>query len=514
MNEPLIQRIVIVGGGTAGWMAAAAFSKLLHGRYDICLIESDEISTVGVGEATIPALKHFNSSLGIDEDEFMRTTQGSFKLGIEFVDWGRRGHTYMHSFGPVGQDLGVVPFHHYWHRQFMAGKAADLGSYSIDTVAARSHKFQRPAQIANSPLSVIAYAFHFDAGLYAQFLRRFAEARGVRRTEGKVVNVEQHAADGHIAAVRMENGERIAGDLFIDCSGFRALLIEQTLATGFDDWSHWLPCDRAWAVPCERTPEFTPFTRSTAHAAGWQWRIPLQHRTGNGHVFSSRFMSEDEAADILMRGLDAPALAEPRLLKFVTGMRRRMWNRNVVAIGLAGGFMEPLESTSIYLIQTAIARLLQFFPDAGWCDADRDEYNRQARVEFELIRDFLVLHYQAGERDDSAFWRHCRNMPIPDALARKIALFRSRGRLFRTHEDLFAESSWLQVLVGQGVMPGGHHALAHLLDGEDLDFFVGKVHDSIRDTAAQMPTHAAYVARHCRASAPPAGTGPLPWAAR
>ena len=497
-----LKRIVIVGGGTAGWMAAAAFSKLLHGRYELRLVESDEIGIVGVGEATIPMIKHFNASLGVDEDEFMRATQASFKLGIEFVNWGRQGHRYIHSFGPVGQDLGLVPFHHYWHRQFQRGRAEELGAYSVDTVAAWSQKFQRPVNAANTPLAAIAYAFHFDAGLYAQFLRRFGEARGVQRTEGKIMRVEQRPQDGYVEALVMENGERIEGDLFIDCSGFRGLLIEQTLHTGFDDWSHWLPCDRAWAVPCEKgsaADSFTPYTRSTAHAAGWQWRIPLQHRTGNGHVFASRFMSEDEAAAILLANLDAPALAEPRLLKFTTGRRRKMWNKNVVALGLASGFMEPLESTSIYLVQSGIARLLNFFPGADWSAADRDEYNRQAEREFELIRDFLILHYQATERDDSPFWRHCRDLPLPETLRARLALYRSNGRLQRIQEDLFAESSWLQVLVGQGQMPGGEHALAQLLDDADAERFLGKISTAIRHAVGEMPTHAAYVARHCAA---------------
>ena len=499
MDRSTLQRIVIVGGGTAGWMAAAAFSKVLHGRYQIRLIESDEISTVGVGEATIPAIKQFNQSLGIDEDDFIRCTMGSFKLGIEFVNWGRQGQTYIHSFGPVGQDLGLVPFHHYWHRQHAAGRAEALGAYSVDTVAAWHGKFTRPVNAPNTPLSAIAYAFHFDAGLYAQYLRRFAEARGVLRTEGKVVGVELHSTTGFVDCVVMENGERIGGELFIDCSGFRALLIEQTLHTGFEDWSHWLPCDRAWAVPCERGGPITPYTRSTAHAAGWQWRIPLQHRTGNGHVFSSRYMSEDEAASILMTHLDAPALAEPRLLKFTTGRRKKTWNKNVVAVGLAGGFLEPLESTSIYLIQTAIARLLNFFPGTDWRDADRDEYNRQAELEYGLIRDFLILHYKVSTRDDSVFWRYCRDMPIPEQLQRRVELFRGNGRLVRIQEDIFAESSWLQVLVGQGMMPGGHHALAHLLDDADCRLFLDKIRDSIRRAVDGMPSHAAYIASHCAA---------------
>jgi tryptophan 7-halogenase len=499
MSVQTLQRIVVVGGGTAGWMAAASFAKLLHGRYDITLVESDEIGIVGVGEATIPAIKQFNNALGIDEDEFMRETQGSFKLGIEFVDWGRVGHRYVHSFGPVGQDLGLVAFHHYWHRLYAQGKAQELGAYSVDTVAAGHNKFTRPVMQQNSPLSAIAYAVHFDAGLYARYLRRYAEARGVQRIEGRITEVRQREGDGHVSAVVLESGRAVAGDLFIDCSGFRALLIGQTLGVGYQDWRHWLPCDRAWAVPCTGAAPLTPYTRSTAHAAGWQWRIPLQHRTGNGHVFSSAHMSEDEARDILMRNLDGQPLAEPRLLKFVTGRRDEFWVKNVIAVGLSGGFMEPLESTSIYLIQSALARLLVFFPSADWSAIDRAEYNRLMRAEFDLIRDFLILHYQATERDDSTFWRYCRDMSVPEPLRQRVALFRSQGRLLKVQDDLFAESSWLQVLVGQGVMPGGHHALAHLLDEDDTGRFLGRIHDSIAQAVQAMPTHRDFITRHCAA---------------
>jgi tryptophan 7-halogenase len=505
MDRPTIQRIVIVGGGTAGWMTAAAFSKLLHGRYDIHLIESDEISTVGVGEATIPAIKQYNASLGLDENAFMRETQASFKLGIEFNDWSHLGSRYIHTFASVGQDLGLVPFHHYWYSQFRKGRAAELGEYSVDTVAARHNRFQRPVNAPNTPLSAIAYAFHFDAGLYARFLRGFAEARGVRRSEGKIVRVEQHARgdalDGHVAAVVMENGDRHAGDLFIDCSGFVGLLIEKTLHTGFEDWTEWLPCNRAWAVPCAKGGDFTPYTRSTAHGAGWQWRIPLQHRTGNGHVFSKDFMAEDEALAILMHRLDGAPLAEPRLLRFTTGRRKKFWNKNVVAIGLASGFMEPLESTSIHLIQTNIARLMNFFPGPDWADADRDEFNRQGALEFELIRDFLVLHYKATTRDDTAFWRHCQALPFPHSLRARLDLFRSNGRIQRHQEDIFAESSWLQVMVGQGILPTGAHALTHLLDEDDCEAFLRAIRDGIRQAVQTMPTHAEYVSRHCAARA-------------
>ncbi|WP_284614511.1 tryptophan halogenase family protein [Aquabacterium humicola] len=504
MEDKRIRSVVIVGGGTAGWMTAAAMSRLLDRSVQIRLVESDEIGIVGVGEATIPQINLFNATLGIDENEFIRETQGSFKLGIEFRNWGRIGDSYLHSFGQVGQPYGLVPFHHYWHRLHVQGKAAELGEYSMDTAAARRNRFMRPPspqQAPGSPLASIVYAFHFDAGLYAAYLRRYAEARGVRRTEGKISRVLQREPDGFVEAVVLESGERIDGELFVDCSGFRGLLIEQTLKTGYDDWTHWLPCDRALAVPCTSAQPFTPYTRSTAHAAGWQWRIPLQHRTGNGHVFCSRFISEDEAAHTLMSNLDGEPLAEPRLLKFTTGKRRKLWNRNVVAIGLSSGFLEPLESTSIYLIQSSIARLMNFFPDRDFNPADIEEHNRQADREFELVRDFIILHYKATERDDAPLWRYCREMPVPEALAQKMALFRASGRLFRAQDDLFAESSWLQVLVGQRVMPGGHHALAHLLSEDETAYFLERLRRAIADAAESMPAHGDYIARHCAAAA-------------
>ncbi|MBC7989273.1 MAG: tryptophan 7-halogenase, partial [Luteimonas sp.] len=387
MMDQRISKVVIVGGGTAGWMAAAALSKVLGERIAIRLIESDEIGIVGVGEATIPQICLFNSTLGIDEDDFVRKTQASFKLGIEFVGWGKPQDRYLHAFGPVGgRDLGLIPFYQYWIKQRLAGKAADIGSYSLNTIASRQNRFMRPPNITNSPLSNIPYAFHFDAGLYARYLRGLSEARGVVRSEGKVLETRLRAEDGFIESVVLESGEVVDGELFVDCSGFRGLLIEQALQTGYHDWSHWLPCNRALAVPCASAGELTPYTRSTARSAGWQWRIPLQHRTGNGYVYCSDYISDDEAAATLLANLDGEALADPRPLRFVTGMRRKFWNRNCVAIGLASGFMEPLESTSIHFIQSAVARLVSFFPDASFDQADIDEYNRQLQFEFERSR--------------------------------------------------------------------------------------------------------------------------------
>jgi tryptophan 7-halogenase len=496
----MIRRVVIAGGGTAGWMTAAALSKVLRGKVAITLVESEEIGTVGVGEATIPMIQLFNKVLEIDEDEFIRETQGSFKLGIEFLNWGALGQRYMHAFGRFGQDLWTVPFHQYWLKMHQAGKVADLGEYAITRVAAGRNKFMRaPSEVQNSPLNDITYAFHFDANLYARYLRRHAQARGVTRVEGKIREVTQRANNGHVEALVMESGERVEGELFVDCTGFRGLLIEQTLQTGYEDWTHWLPCDRAVAVPCESAAPLTPYTRSTAHRAGWQWRIPLQHRTGNGHVFCSRFVSEDEATALLMGNLDGAALAEPRTLRFVTGMRKLGWNRNVVAVGLASGFMEPLESTSIHLIQTAIARLIDFFPSTAFEQTDIDEYNRQSRFEFERIRDFIILHYHLNQRTDSPFWVAMREMAVPETLQAKMRLFESHGRIVREGNELFSEVAWLQVMHGQGLRARAYHPLVDSIDAPEIHAYLQGVRELIDRCANVMPGHAEFIARHCAA---------------
>lgn len=500
MHSTLIKNVVIVGGGTAGWMTAAALSKILGEKVKIRLVESDDIGTVGVGEATIPMIRKFNAVLGIDENEFMRQTQGTFKLGIEFVNWGRIGDRYMHAFGKYGQDLRTVDFYQYWLKMYQLGKAKDLGSYSINKVAATRNKFMHATtEMGNSPLADITHAFHFDAGLYAKYLRKFSEANGVQRIEGKITETALRMADGHIDAVVLDNGMRVAGDLFIDCSGFRGLLIEGALHTGYEDWTHWLPCDRAVAVPCASAPELTPYTRSTAHSAGWQWRIPLQSRIGNGHVFSSKYMSEDEATSILLANLDGERLAEPRTLKFVTGKRKKFWNKNCVAVGLASGFLEPLESTSIHMIQSTIARLVAFFPDNGFSQADVDEFNRQSDFEIDRIRDFIILHYKATERDDSPFWNDCRTMAIPDTLQAKLDLYRSRGRIVRIDNELFSEVGWLQVLHGQGVRAQGYHPLVDLLDEKEILEYLGEIEEVIDKCADYMPKHVDYIAANCSA---------------
>jgi len=495
--EPV--RIVIVGGGTAGWMVGAAFGRFLETGYEITLVESDEIGTVGVGEATIPQINLFNAALDLDENAFLRATQGTFKLGIEFVDWLRPGHRYMHAFGAVGRDVGLVAFHHYWLRARALGQADALGRYALNEAAAYAGRMQRGSPRTSKTLPEMPYAFHFDAGLYAAMLRRYAEARGVTRVEGRIASAERDPYSGDVTAVRLDGDRRIEGDLFIDCSGFRGLLIEQTLQTGYEDWSHWLPCDRALAAPCASVSPVTPYTRATARSAGWQWRIPLQHRTGNGLVYCSAHISDDEAAATLLAHLDGEVLADPRPLRFRTGKRRRIWNHNVIAVGLASGFMEPLESTSIHLIQSAISRILKMLPGRRIARADVAEFNRQSDFEYERIRDFLILHYKANARTDSAFWRDCQAMSIPETLQHKLDLFRANGHIFREHEELFTEVGWLQVLIGQGVSPAGRHPLADQIPEADIVEFLKIRTQLIEREVEQMPLHDRFIADHCAA---------------
>lgn len=500
MTDNRIRSIAIVGGGTAGWMTAAALAKVLGPDYaSLTLIESDQIGTVGVGEATIPQIGIYNRMLGIDENDFVRRTKGSFKLGIEFVNWARLGHRYFHPFGSFGINMEGVSFHAFWQRLNHLGLSADVADYSLMATAAKQNKFMRPFDAGKSPLSEIAYAFHFDASLYARFLRDHAEERGVVRREGKIVAVHQRGEDGFIESVQLEDGERLAADLFIDCSGFRGLLIEQTLEAGFVDWSHWLPCNRALAVPCESVPEITPYTRSTALKAGWQWRIPLQHRIGNGYVYCSEYLSDDEAAATLLANLDGAARAEPRLIRFTTGHRRKYWVKNCVSIGLSSGFMEPLESTSIWMIQTGISRLLSNFPDRTFAEVDIDRYNRVLIEETEYIRDFLVLHYKATERDDTPFWNYCRNMSIPERLEEKIRVYLNSGRTFREHEELFNDTSWFAVLTGQCGTPRRYDPVADLMSLDETKKRLDQIRTAIANSADYMPGHREFIAQNCAA---------------
>ena len=497
-----IRSIVIVGGGTAGWMTAAAMARILGPDYaTITLVESDAIGTVGVGEATIPQIGTFNRLLGIDENDFVRRTKGSFKLGIEFVDWGGLGRRYFHPFGKYGIDMEGVSFHAYWQRLAQEPQFANVDAFSLMASAARANRFMPPIDAGNSPLSGIAYAYHFDAGLYALYLRELAEKMGVKRIEGRIVDVERDGESGHIAAVALESGERVAGELFIDCSGFGGLLIGKTLGVPYIDWSAQLPCNRAVAVPCASVPGgLTPFTRSTARKAGWQWRIPLQHRTGNGMVYCSDYMSDDEAAATLLANLDGEALADPRFIRFTTGHRARFWEGNCVSIGLSAGFMEPLESTSIWMIQTGIARLLSNFPDTTFAEVERARYNRLMIEESELIRDFLILHYCVTDRTDSPFWDYCRTMPLPERLAEKIRVFESSGRCFREHEELFNDTSWFAVMVGQGLRWGRHDPVAELLSLAETRDRLAHIAGAVAKSVDYMPDHAEYIRQNCAAA--------------
>lgn len=496
-----IRKIVIVGGGTAGWMTGAAMARFLKNNYcQVVLIESEQIGTVGVGEATIPHIEIFNRTLGIDEDEFIKRTQGTFKLGIEFNNWGKIGDSYIHAFGGVGQDIESIPFYHYWWKLHQQGKVPDVGAYSLNALASAKAKFMRSVEAGNSPLSNIVYAYQFDASLYAKMLREYAEKGGVKRIEGKIEETRLRATDGFIESVVLNSGEVIEGDLFIDCSGFKGLLIEQALNTGYEDWSHWLPCDRAWAVQSESSGPLLPYTKSTAHSAGWQWTIPLQHRTGNGHVFSSRFMDAEQAKDILLNNLPGKPLTEPKLLKFVTGKRKKAWNKNCIALGLAGGFIEPLESTSIHLVQSTIARIMSLFPTR---DFNKDEialFNKQVDFDYETVRDFIILHYKATHRNDSEFWNYCREMEVPASLQTKIDLFKVNGQIHRDSQELFSDVSWIEVMHGQGIKPRGYHPLVDTLPETEIERRVAHIKKVIDAGVDYMPSQQEFIDKFCKAN--------------
>ncbi|MBI1402632.1 MAG: tryptophan halogenase [Porphyrobacter sp.] len=502
MAEAGLRKLVIVGGGTAGWITAAAFARLLGHSLEIELVESEAIGTVGVGEATIPQIIRLNAILGIDENAFLKATSGTFKLGIEFADWGRIGSRYLHTFGDTGMNLGNVAFHHYWRRSTFGEAAPDpqgLWHWSLHQRAAEEARFGKLDRVGNTAMTGLAYAYHFDAGRYARFLRAYAEARGVTRTEGIVESVARDGESGDITTIALAGGREVAGDFFIDCTGFRALLLGEALGTGYEDWSKWLPCDRALAVPSERLPVLVPYTRATAKSAGWQWRIPLQHRTGNGHVYSSGFTSDEAAADTLLEGLDTKALGDPRPIRFTTGRRAAFWAHNCVGIGLSSGFLEPLESTSIHLIQSHVSRLIQLFPQGGDAAAMRGEYNRRCAAEFAQIRDFLILHYHRTDREDSAFWRYCKHMEVPDSLTHKLELFAAAGRVGRDVDDLFRDASWVQVMLGQGIVPAGYDRMADQIGEDQLAAFLADLRRVIERSVAGLPRHEEYIARHCAA---------------
>jgi len=489
-----IKKVVIAGGGTAGWMVAALLSETVGKVTDIRLVESDEIGTVGVGEATIPPLVQYHQLCKISEKDFMAAVQATFKLGISFENWRDVNEDYIHSFGNTGTDHWSAGFQHLWLSGHQKGIATDYGDYCLELRAAENNKF------AHLPKNGLNYAYHIDATLYAQFLRKMSEKNNARRIEGKIVKVNTDPDSGFITSLTLESGEDIEGDLFIDCTGFRGLLIEQTLHAGYEDWSHWLPCDSAVAVQTESTGPAIPYTRSIAREAGWQWRIPLQNRVGNGMVYCSRYMSDEDAREMLLANIEGKLLTEPRLIKFRPGQRLKQWSKNCVAVGLASGFLEPLESTSIHLIQRNTIRMLRMFPRDRIVQADIDEFNRQSRFDIETIRDFIILHYCVTNRHDTPFWRYCRNMEIPDSLAHRIRLFRETGRVFRIPNELFAENSWIQVMLGQGIVPEQYHPVVDVMDDEELGRFLQEIKSNVGKTVSQLPDHDAYVEQYCKAA--------------
>ncbi|MDJ0921329.1 MAG: tryptophan 7-halogenase [Henriciella sp.] len=495
-----IESVVIVGGGSAGWMTAAAFANELGSSCRITLIESEAIGTVGVGEATIPPIKYFNQRLGIDEATFVRETNGSFKLGIEFIDWAREGHSYFHPFGHYGAEFDTVPFYQFWMREFLAGDPTPIDEYSMAWAASKAGKFSQPSRDKRNIQSTFDYAYHFDATLYADYLRKYAEVRGVTRIEGRVVDAKLDGASGFIQSVELDDGRSVDADLFVDCSGFFGLLIEKTLETGYEDWSHWLPCNRAVAAPCAKTGDTIPYTKSTAKAAGWQWRIPLQHRTGNGYVYCSDYLDADAAEHTLLGSLDGEPLSDPKHLRFVTGRRKKFWNRNCVAIGLAAGFMEPLESTSLHLIQYGIMRLLALFPDKAMSPLLAQEYNDLTIAEYERIRDFLILHYTATTREDSEFWRYCANMPIPDRLQYKIDHFRTHGMVVSDERELFHNPSWIAVYLGQDIYPQRAPSMANLRTAVPVQDRMKAIRGAMAEAVEAMPTHDTFIDRYCKAA--------------
>ena len=491
MVEQRVKRVVIAGGGTAGWCAAAALSRQLGALIEVVLVESDAIGTVGVGEATIPTIRTFHQFLGIDEREFLRATSATFKLGIAFENWGQVGDRYVHSFGEVGHGTWMGGFQHFWLQAREAGFAEPIGAYSLEHEAAEAGRF------ATGDQSALSYAYHLDATGYARFLRAIAESSGAERKEGRIARVERDGQSGDLTALVLESGERVAGDLFVDCTGFRALLIEEALETGFDDWSHWLPTDRALAVQTEATGPAVPYTRAIAHDAGWRWRIPLQHRIGNGLVYSSAHLSDDAAHDALIAGIEGDRRTDPRLIRYRTGQRRKAWNANCIALGLSSGFVEPLESTSIHLIMIGVTRLMQLFPFEGVSHALRDRYNDLAEREIEGVRDFIILHYHLTQRGDSEFWKSRRTMAIPDSLAHRIALFRESAQAFQASDELFRVDSWLQVMLGQGLEPQGYHHMGKIMPPDRLKAALESMRSNIADAVGAMPTHQAFLDRYC-----------------
>lgn len=496
----MINNIVIVGGGTAGWMCAAALAKTIGTKsITITLVESEEIGTVGVGEATIPMISLYNKVIGIDENEFIRETNATFKLGIEFRDWKEKDHSYFHPFGLIGVDMDGISFMHYWHRWRKLGGGLEYGKFNAETEAARSSKFVRTDQETGPKvMPSINYAFQFDAGLYAKYLRKLSENMGVTRIEGKVSHVNTCSNSGDITSLQLESGQEISGDLFIDCTGFRGLLINGVYKVGFDDWSHWLPVNKAVAAPCKAAEAPVPYTRSTALEAGWKWRIPLQNRVGNGYVYSDQYVSDDEAHDRFVNSLEGELLADPKLLRFTTGKRKKCWVNNCLAMGLSAGFLEPLESTSIHLVQVTIAKLLAMFPREETGDVVRNRFNDEMAEEYDHIKDFLIAHYHVTNREDTEFWRYVKNMEIPSTLSDRLETFRKRGEAFVRQTELFKEVSWFAVLAGQGLEPESYHRVADAISEDELRKRMTNIRNGVKNRIDMMPSHMDYIERHCR----------------
>jgi tryptophan halogenase len=501
MLQNPIRKIVIVGGGTAGWMAAAPLAQRLGNRCEIVLVESPDIGTIGVGEATLPTIRFYNSALQLDHADFIKKTKATFKLGIEFRDWGHVGNRFFHGFGDFGPPINGIQPHHHWLRLARTfDHMPAMENWSMASVMARENKFTMPNDTQPGVTDAYSFGYQFDAGLYAAYLRDYAMARGAKRVEGTITSVDQHPETGFITAVRLGDGRTLDGDLFIDCSGFRGLLIEGTLKAGYEDWSEYLPCNSALAVPSARVEPLTPYTRSTAKEAGWLWRIPLQHRTGNGHVYSNAFTTDEKARQDLLDGLDGAALDEPRQLRFVTGKRKKSWVKNVVAIGLSAGFVEPLESTSISLIETAVGTLIEQFPDLDFRPELADEFNRIIGGRYESIRDFIIMHYKLTKRDDTAFWRYCANMAIPDSLAHQIELFRETGRVAILDRDSFGLPSFVAMLVGLGVEPKRYDPFVDDVDMRQLHGHFAGLRDLMAQAVAKMPGHGAYLEKNAKAT--------------
>lgn len=494
LESTTIKKLVIAGGGTAGWLAAAALSKKLNGVVEVTLVESSLIDTVGVGEATIPPMRTFHKLIGINEQKFMRATHATFKLGIQFENWGQKGDKYIHAFGRTGVGSWLADFHQFWLKANKLGFGGDYGDYCLELKAAEASRFA----LTKDP--EINYAYHLDAGLYGKFLRNFSENNGAKRVEGTITEVRKDPENGFISALVLDSGEVVEGDLFIDCTGFRGLLIEQALHTGYEEWGHWLPCDSAVAVQTESVEPAVPYTRSIAHEFGWQWRIPLQHRTGNGLVFCSRYVSDDDAKERLYSSIEGKVITEPRVIKYKTGRRRKGWNKNCIALGLSSGFLEPLESTSIHLFMTGITRLMQLFPHTGIQQKIVDEYNARLTLEMEQIRDFIILHYHVTERDDSPFWRHCRTMEIPETLQHRLQLFADTGHSYQTENELFRLDSWLQVMLGQRLKPRQYHPIVDAMSEEELRQFLATIQQKVDSSVEMLPAHQAFVQQYCDSS--------------